>query len=222
MTTRYMMFSDDALAKFRGFCAAAGFANPQGAFDSKPKFARDQILARLDDLPEGSGDAGSNEKLLAFLRGKLSDGDFERATAMLSGEDVAEDEDRRGEGQQHAAQVRQQPEDRPGSNSKGEQPRAAATWRTGARCRFLWALPLNPSHRHGPLPSRASGRQSGQRRCRVDARRFPHALSGHQAHRARLMAQANPVRAGQGRRQHAALARASGAGRSNRAARRRA
>jgi hypothetical protein len=44
--TQYKMFSDEAVAKFRSFAVAAGInqRHPQGAFDAKPKFARDQAV----------------------------------------------------------------------------------------------------------------------------------------------------------------------------------
>ena len=87
MTTRYMMFSDDALAKFRNFCAAAGFANPQGAFDAKPEFARDAIY-------EQEGTSGI-ARALEFLRNsrKLSDSDLETIEAILTDHDGKDDVD---------------------------------------------------------------------------------------------------------------------------------
>lgn len=48
--TQYKMFSDEAVSKFREFCAVAGFnqPNPEGAFDAKPRYARD--AAPVDDM----------------------------------------------------------------------------------------------------------------------------------------------------------------------------
>lgn len=47
-TYQYKMLSDQALAKFRIFCAAGKLPTPDGAYDAKPKFARDQ--APVDDM----------------------------------------------------------------------------------------------------------------------------------------------------------------------------
>jgi hypothetical protein len=51
-TYQYKMLSDEALAKFRIFCAAGRFPRTDGAYDSRPRYASDQREPPVDDMVE--------------------------------------------------------------------------------------------------------------------------------------------------------------------------
>jgi len=97
----YAMFSDDALAKFRTFCTAAGFTkppNPQGAFDvalpkaNKMRFVPVPHTAKTLFLRERSNNLAFDEAteisdpakdILNFLKDKISDDDMRQVEEFL-------------------------------------------------------------------------------------------------------------------------------------------
>jgi hypothetical protein len=104
MKMTYAMFSDDALAKFRTFCSAAGFTkppHPAGAFDSALKHKGNKTPYRFVPVPhcgdklffrEKSSDLAFDEAtelsdpakdILNFLRTKLSDDDMRQVEELL-------------------------------------------------------------------------------------------------------------------------------------------
>ena len=104
-TMTYAMFSDTALHKFREFCDASNFSrprNPAGAFDARPRYARDaapekdslilSLLGVIDDMrPKGGANdqepyVDVTEKLSALselLKGTMQPDAFKEAEGMI-------------------------------------------------------------------------------------------------------------------------------------------
>jgi hypothetical protein len=105
----FAMFSDDALAKFRTFCGAAGFTkppSPQGAYDQALKPRKESTMSKFRYVPlKGCGNTlftrerSSNiaydeidrttefaDAILQFLHDKISEQDLEQVKQYLQGE----------------------------------------------------------------------------------------------------------------------------------------
>jgi hypothetical protein len=114
----FTMFSDDALAKFRTFCSAAGFTkppSPQGAFDQAMKPRKESTMSaryRYSPVPNTANTLFTRERanmamdfeawtdpnemensILQFLSGKISDDDMKQVRSYLGMEHESDAEE---------------------------------------------------------------------------------------------------------------------------------